>query len=139
MKKLITQHTVEWAHCDAVGIVFYPHFYIWFDQCTERLFKANDLPYPHMEQVFGVKGIPLLETGAQYKNACELGDELTMQTWIEEWDRKTFLVKHRLEHSDGQLALEGFERRVVVTHDQTSPKGMKAMIIPQVIKERFQN
>ena len=25
---------VSWAHCDAAGIVFYPHFYTWFDQAT---------------------------------------------------------------------------------------------------------
>jgi 4-hydroxybenzoyl-CoA thioesterase len=128
---------VEWAHCDAAGIVFYPYFYVWFDQATERLFRANRLSYAELKRDFGVVGMPLLETGATYDNACRLGDELEMRTWVEEWVGRTFLVKHQIAHADGRRALEGFERRVWAVPDAASPKGLRAMAVPPEVMARF--
>jgi len=132
-----SRHTVEWAHCDAAGIVFYPYFYIWFDQGTERLFKANRLSYAELRRDFGVIGMPLLETGARYDNACKLGDELLMRTWVEEWAGRTFVVKHAIAHADGRRALEGFERRVWAVPDAASPKGLRAIPVPPEAIARF--
>ena len=44
MKELVKEITVSWAHCDTAGIVFYPNFYIWFDQATEHLFLKTACP-----------------------------------------------------------------------------------------------
>jgi len=137
MKVYTSKIVIEWAHCDAAGIAFYPNFYRWFDQNTERLFKANGLSYPELMAAWGVAGMPLLETGSKYKNACKLGDELELKTWIDEWAEKTFLVKHVLTHTHGRPALEGFERRVFAIDDPHSPKGMRAFVIPEEFTERF--
>ena len=137
MKTLVSRQAIEWAHCDAAGIVFYPYFYTWFDQGTERLFKANGLGYPELNRDFGVHGMPLLETGASYSNACRLGDEIEIRTWVEEWSGRTFLVHHKIDHADGRPGLAGFERRVMVVPAPESPRGMKAIDIPQEIIERF--
>ena len=130
---------VEWAHCDAAGIVFYPQFYIWFDQATERLFSANGLSYAELNRNFNSSGMPLLETGAKYTNACWLGDELNLESWVDEWAGKTFVVKHKLTHSDGRPALEGFERRVWTQRAEDSPKGMRAIPVPDDVKARFED
>ncbi|MGB0629576.1 MAG: acyl-CoA thioesterase [Alphaproteobacteria bacterium] len=137
MKEFVSELKVEWAHCDAAGIVFYPNFYIWFDQGTERLFSANRLSYAELDRDFGISGMPLLENGTTYKNACKLGAELKMTTWVDEWAGKTFIVKHRVEHTDGRMALEGFERRVMVVKDKEAERGMKAIEVPAEIRERF--
>ena len=135
MKTYTTHYTVEWAQCDIAGIVYYPHFYAWFDQSTERMFKSMGFSYAVMKERFGILGIPLLETGATYKNACKLGDEMTMTSGVSENNEKTFLVKHQLHHNDGRLALEGFERRITVKPDAV--KGMTAVAIPQEISQLF--
>jgi len=131
--------TVEWAHCDAAGIVFYPHFYTWFDQATERLFSANALSYAELDRDFNAPGMPLLETSAKYTNACRLGDKLSLESWVDEWARKTFVVKHTLTHSDGRPALEGFERRVWVQRSDDAAKGMRAVPVPEDVKRRFED
>jgi 4-hydroxybenzoyl-CoA thioesterase len=128
---------VEWAHCDAAGIVFYPHFYTLFDQATERLFSANHLSYPELKRDFDAPGMPLLETGARYQNASRLGDTLTIETWIDEWAGKTYLVKHKLTHADGRVALEGFERRVWIKADPERPAGFRAVEVPEEVRARF--
>ena len=136
MKHLLQTLTVEWAHCDAAGIVFYPYFYIWFDQATERLFTANGLSYPELRER-GVFGMPLLESGTRYENPCRLGEQLTLDTWVDEWQRKTLLIKHHLVHADGRAALEGYERRAWVVDAPNSRAGMKAAAIPPDVKARF--
>ena len=137
MRIHVNRFAIEWAHCDAAGIVFYPYFYMWFDQATERLFKANGLGYAALEAEFGVAGMPLLETGATYRNACKLGDEVELESWVEEWAARTFLVVHRLSHADGRPALEGFERRAWVVADADAPKGMRAIAVPEQAIARF--
>ena len=39
---LVNRRTVriEWANCDAAGIVFYPNYFAIFDSSTHRLFEA---------------------------------------------------------------------------------------------------
>ena len=137
MRVSVWRHAVEWAHCDAAGIVFYPHFYVWFDQATERLFKANRLSYAELRRDFGVVGMPLLETGATYATACRLGDEVEMRSWVDEWAGRTFVVKHRVVHADGRPALEGFERRAWVVAAPDSPKGLRAIRVPEEATARF--
>jgi len=137
VREHVAKTVVEWAHCDAAGIVFYPYFYTWFDQGTERLFRANRLSYAELRRDFGVAGMPLLETGARYTNACRLGDELVMRTWVDEWAGRTFLVKHAIVHADGRPALEGFERRVWAVPDPAAPKGLRAIPIPEEAIARF--
>ena len=137
MKEFINEITVEWAHCDAAGIVFYPNFYIWFDQGTERLFSTNSLSYQELDRDFGISGMPLLENGTSYHHVCKLGVRLRMTSWVEEWREKTFLIKHRIEHIDGPVALEGFERRVMVVEDHDSDRGIRAIKMPEGIRNRF--
>jgi 4-hydroxybenzoyl-CoA thioesterase len=137
LRVYISEIAVEWAHCDAAGIVFYPHFYTWFDQATERLFSANGLSYAELDRDFDSSGMPLVETGAKYSNACKLGNRLTIESWVDSWDGKTFVVKHKLTHADGRPALEGFERRVWVKRDPDHKIGIRALAVPEEVKARF--
>lgn len=137
MRVLKQTFNVEWAHCDVAGIVFYPHFYTWFDQASERLFSANGLSYEALENEFDSSGMPLVETGARYFSPCKLGDTLNMESWVDEWAGKTFLVKHKLSHTDGRDALEGFERRIWIRRDPEHPAGMRAYEVPEEVRRRF--
>jgi 4-hydroxybenzoyl-CoA thioesterase len=137
VKEFASEIKVEWAHCDFAGIVFYPTFYIWFDQGTERLFGANGLSYAQLREEFGIDGMPLLETGTTYKNASKLGSDLTITSWIDAWEGKTFVVKHRIMHTDGREALEGFERRIFVIKDPSMERGMRAVEMPEELRARF--
>jgi 4-hydroxybenzoyl-CoA thioesterase len=137
VKEFVSEIKVEWAHCDFAGIVFYPTFYIWFDQGTERLFRANGLSYPELGEQFGIDGMPLLETGTAYKNASKLGADLTITSWIDAWEGKTFVVRHRIMHADGREALEGFERRIFVIKDPALERGIKAIAVPDELRARF--
>ena len=137
MKTRRARFFVAWSQCDAAGIVFYPHIYVWFDESTENLFRANGLGYADLESELGVSGMPLVETGATYRNPCRLGDALEIETRVEEWGNRTFLVRHVVRHEGGGIALEGFERRVLAVPDPDRPKGIRAIEIPASVIARF--
>lgn len=137
MKTLITDHSVDWIHCDPAGIMFYPEFYVWFDQSTERLFAANGLTYEYVRKKYNLAGFPLVQSGAAYKTPCKHGEKVELHSYVEEWANKTFLMNHKIYHKNGVLALEGFERRVWAVADPSVPKGMRAEPVPQEIRDRF--
>jgi hypothetical protein len=58
---------------------------------------------------------------------------------VDEWARKTFLVKHQVSHDDGRVAVEGFERRVWAVPDESSPNGIRAIEIPQTAIDRLKD
>ncbi len=139
MKTYKWNRTVMFAHCDVAGTMFYPYFYTWFDQSTEELFRENKLSYAELKRDFGVVGMPLVESGAKYLNACLIGDRLVISTWVDEWARKTSLVKHQIAHADGRVAVEGFERRVWAVVDESSPNGIRAIQVPQLVIDRLKS
>ena len=123
--------TVSWADCDAAGMVFYPNFYVWFDQATEKMFRKAGFTYGVIQEKFGILGMPLLETGAQYENACRHGDELVLESRAEDFSGKTFTVRHTLTHADGRPALSGFEKRIFAAAAPDRANGIRAVEPPE--------
>ena len=131
------QFFVAWADCDAAGKVFYPNFYSWFDRSTEKLFKANGLAFADLESEFGIVGMPLLESNAKYERACLLGSELSIETWIDEWAGKIFVVQHKVTQQGGRLAVSGYEKRILVVPAPDEPSGMRGIAPPEEILGRL--
>jgi 4-hydroxybenzoyl-CoA thioesterase len=137
MKTIILDHRVDWIYCDPAGIMFYPEFYIWFDQATERLFDANGLSYEYLRSKYNLVGLPLVESGAKYKNPCKHGEKVELRSCVEEWSGKTLLMRHRIYHKNGIEALSGFERRVWAEADPDSAAGMRARPVPKEVQDLF--
>ena len=57
---------VEWGDCDPAGIVFYPRYLAWFDDCTTALFLAAGLPIQNLFRSHGVLGVPLVDVKARF-------------------------------------------------------------------------
>ena len=123
---------VEWGQCDPAGIVFYPQYLIWFDSCTAALFERTGLPLPALYKKYGGVGMPLVEVGARFVIPSRFGDLLVAESFVEEWGRSSFTVRHRFLKED-KLALEGFEKRVWVVPHPHEPDKIKAHRTPPEI------
>ena len=66
MKTYRHKVSVHWGDTDPARIVFYPNYYIWFDQSTRLLFDSVGLDWDHLQAKYGVPGCPLVETHARY-------------------------------------------------------------------------
>jgi 4-hydroxybenzoyl-CoA thioesterase len=126
------QILVEWGDCDPAGIVFNPRFFYWFDACTAGLFAAAGLPKPQLLARYGIVGIPLVETRAKFIHPSRFGETITIESRITIFGRSSFEVEHLL-FNEGQLAVEGLEKRVWVGRHPDDPAKIKSQPIPQEI------
>jgi len=126
---------IEWGHCDPAGIVFYPNYFAWFDASTAHHFQAAGLPKPELVKKYNVVGFPMVDTRATFHIPSKYGDEVTIETTITEFGRSSFNVHHKLLRGD-KLAVEGFEKRVLVGKDD-SGAGIRSVPVPAEVKALF--
>ena len=127
--------TVEWGDCDPADIVFYPNFFRWFDASTAHHFKAAGLPKPELIRKYRVVGFPMVDTSAKFHIPAVHGDEVVIETAIPKFGTASFHVEHRLLR-EGKLAVEGFEKRVLVRRTEDG-SGITSCPVPQEVKDLF--
>lgn len=123
---------VEWGDCDPAGIVFYPRYFAWFDACTAALFAAAGLPKPFLLKKYGLAGIPMVDTGAQFHLPSRFGETFQVETSAVAFRRSSFDIVHRI-FKDGKLAVEGRETRVWTAVDPDDPERFKSRPIPHEV------
>ena len=127
---------VDWGHCDPAGIVFYPNYFRWFDQCTSALFESAGLPLPQLYRDYGLKGFPLLDTRATFSASATFGDDLDAESSVVEWTAKTLKVQHRFLRG-ATPAVEGWELRICVVPHPDDPQRIKSAAIPDEVRRRL--
>ncbi len=134
---LINRRTVQidWGDCDPANIVYYPRYFEWFDASTAHYFKAAGIPKPELLKRYGVVGFPMVDASAKFLFPSTHGDEVVVETQIVRFGRASFDVEHKLTR-DGKLAVEGYEKRVLVTRSQDG-NGITSFPIPDEVKALF--
>jgi 4-hydroxybenzoyl-CoA thioesterase len=123
---------IEWGQCDPAGIVFYPQYLIMFDTGTGWLFERTGLTPSAMRRKYGIVGMPIVEVGARFVQPCRFDDEIVVESEVGEWGKSSFTVRHRIL-KQGELALDGFEKRVWAGPHPERPGAIKAQTIPPEI------
>jgi len=127
---------VEWGDCDPAGIVYFPRFFEYFDACTSALFEKAGFRKAEMMQHYGLLGIPMIDTRAQFYAPASFGEVVVVETRIVGWGRSSFQVEHKLYKGD-LLVVEGSEKRVWTVRDSRSANGIRSEPIPQEVRDRF--
>ncbi len=120
---------VEWGDCDPAGIVFYPRYFAWFDASTAGLFAAAGLPKPILLKRYGIIGIPMVDTSANFRIPSRFGETFQVETCAVAFRRSSFDIRHRIL-KDGEVAVEGRETRVWTAADPENPERLKSKPIP---------
>lgn len=102
------------------------------------LFRSVGLEWESLLGKGGWNGVPLVDAAANFKRPCRFGDTVEIESWVEEWRGKTFLVCHHITNQ-GELAVEGREPRAWVVTDKDRPAGLRAEPVPAEIIARFQS
>jgi 4-hydroxybenzoyl-CoA thioesterase len=131
-KKLL----VEWGHCDPAGIVFFPQYLAWFDDCTTALFLDAGMPIRSLFKEYGVIGIPVVDVRARFVLPSKFGDELTVESAVTKFGKSSFVVRHQITKA-GALAVEGFTTRVWTGPDPSDPSKMKSHPLPNEVIARL--
>lgn len=124
---------IEWGDCDPAGIVFYPRYFAMFDASTDRLLSSGlGMVKIAWTAKYGILGIPMVKTGAEFHAPCRYGDEVTIASEIAELRRSSFQVRHRILRGE-TLAVEAHETRVWTARDPDDPARIRAVPIPDEV------
>jgi YbgC/YbaW family acyl-CoA thioester hydrolase len=125
----ITDMRIGWGDLDPLGIVFYPRYYAWMDECGHLFFKTAGIPCEVMWQERGIV-FGLVETGSRYFKAGRYHQNIRIITRITSLDSKTLTFSHVVQDAeDGSRMVEGTEKRICM--DASDPENLKAIDIPK--------
>ena len=125
---------IEWGDCDPAGIVFFPRYFAFFDACTWALFTlALGMRKSELIKHHGIIGCPMVDVRARFLIPSTYGDEVTIESRVQEFRRSSFDVQHRLLRSD-QLAVECLETRVWAGVDPEDPMRLRSQPVPDAVK-----
>jgi 4-hydroxybenzoyl-CoA thioesterase len=128
---------IEWGDCDPAGIVFYPRYFEMFDHSTTLLIERVLAMRKHqLYETYGFAGYPMVENRARFLKPTRFGDDVVIETRFAAVGRASFELTHRLTLA-GELAVEGFEKRVWVVRDPTRPGGFRGQPLPDEVAARF--
>lgn len=103
---------ISFGHCDAAGIVHYPNYFRWFDQCFHRFLQAHHGGHAALCTRLGARGLGLMKADSSFRSPGMDGDTLRIEMAAPEWRERNFLVRYRALVGD-RLAVEGDELRGV--------------------------
>lgn len=124
---------ITFGDCDPAGIVFYPHFFAWFDRTFHDWLRQFG-GHTEICQALGSIGLGLMDVSAKFRAPCKDGDTLDLHLSIEAWDRKALRLSYEGQIA-GRTAVVGQEVRGLF---KPSPTGIMAgdMQDPKAYLER---
>ena len=126
---------IEWGDTDPARIVYYPQYFRWFDVAGHRLFDSLGISQGEMARR-GAAGLPIVEAHAQFKRPGYYADWIEVRAEIVEVGSKVIKVAYEVWRDD-VLLLDGYEKRVIATHDPADPQRMRAMEISPEMRARL--
>ena len=129
-----TSFPIEWGDCDEAGIVFYPHYFRWFDAAFQRLLKSVGESQRSLRRHYGVVGTPILDAGARFCAPARYDDEIRVTARILEWKSTTFRVGYE-GTKDEQTVVSGHEIRAFAAMDEAGR--LKAVPVPNAFRALF--
>ncbi|HVG50711.1 MAG TPA: thioesterase family protein [Xanthobacteraceae bacterium] len=130
-------YRIEWQDCDPAGIVFYPRYFAMFDTSTTTLFeKALGMRKRDFIKHYDFIGYPMIDTRAVFHIPGVFGDDVEILTAVTEVGRSSFSIEHKIM-KEGQVAVEGWEKRVWVGKDPVNPERLKSKPLPPEVVEKL--
>ena len=136
MRKFSFSFKVMFCDCDPAQIVFYPKYFQWFDIGTQRMFNELGMEWSRFWPDRGISGLPIVDASAKFQSPARMDDNLEIESWVDDWKGKTFIVKHVVK-KENKVIVEGTEVRVCVVKDDESPKGIRAEPMPSDVVQKF--
>lgn len=129
-----TCFTIEFGDCDPAQIVFYPNFLRWIDSAARHFFAAAGVAsWSELEKTHGIIGTPLVDVTARFLRPATYGEQIAIESWIDEWRGKSFVMKHVIRRGD-DILVEGLETRIFARRHPDDPKRIQAVDTPEAIK-----
>lgn len=125
---------IAFSDCDPAQIVFFANYFKWFDSSFAEFLGACGVPNWRDTAVdSGIIGAPLVDAQATFRNSATYGEDIEIESWVENWGRKSFVVRHIARRGTTVLCV-GREVRVFAIQDPDDPLRIRAVPIPEEIR-----
>ena len=127
----IVERRIMWGDLDALGIVFYPRYYEWFDSCAHQFFEVMGISHDRLWKEYGIV-FGLAETQCRYLSAGRYHQQVKILTRLEHLNKKGLTLQHVISREeDGTTLVVGMENRICM--DASNPQDLKITTIPEMV------
>ncbi|MGO2334388.1 acyl-CoA thioesterase [Providencia sp.] len=126
--KFTRPHKIHFSECDPAGIVFYPQYFVMFNNLLERwideLIPEGFAGYI-LDQRFG---LPTVHLVAEFKAVSRMGDNVQLELQVERIGRKSITLRQSCTSLSGELRMQ-----VTQTYVTTSLETHQSIAIPEAL------
>jgi 4-hydroxybenzoyl-CoA thioesterase len=132
----IVERRIMWGDLDALGIVFYPRYYEWFDGCAHQFFEAIGIPHDRLWKEHGIV-FGLAETQCRYLSAGRYHEHIKILTGLQNLNKRGLTLQHVITHGEtGKTVVIGTEKRISM--DASNPMDLKVTTIPEMVYQALE-
>ena len=129
------EHTVKlrvrFAETDAMQVVYYAEYFVWFEVARTELFRAMGMPYTVISRKRGFH-TPVVQAHADYKSSARYDDEVVVRVWASKVGTSSVRLDYEVSKLPGkELLCTGHTVHVLIGEDG------KPKEIPADIRERL--
>ena len=97
----VMRYRIAFVDCDPAQIVHFSNYFRWFDTSSREFFTACGVPSRRdTERMSGSIGTPLVDAQASFRNPATYGEDIEIETWVEQWNTKSFVMRHVARRGD---------------------------------------
>ncbi|ASR88020.1 acyl-CoA thioesterase [Alcaligenes aquatilis] len=127
------EHRIRFSECDPAGIVFYPQYFVMFNDLMEAWIDSMTPEGFHNMIASKRVGMPSVHIEAEFKSISRMGDDVVMSLGVERIGNSSLTLLLRCIGKDGVLRMQ--VRQTVVT---TSLETHLGISIPDFLRNPMQ-
>ncbi|MCX5565471.1 acyl-CoA thioesterase [Alcaligenes phenolicus] len=127
------EHRIRFSECDPAGIVFYPQYFVMFNDLMEAWIDSMTPEGFHNMIASKRVGMPSVHIEAEFKSISRMGDDVVMSLGVERIGNSSLKLLLRCIGKDGVLRMQ--VRQTVVT---TSLETHLGIPIPDFLRDPMQ-
>jgi acyl-CoA thioester hydrolase len=93
------EHTVKlrvrFAETDAMQVVYYAEYFVWFEVARTELFRSIGIPYTVISRKKGFY-TPVVQAHADYKASAKYDDEVAVRGWVSKVGRSSVQLDYEV-------------------------------------------
>ncbi len=115
MEKVECKHIVQYYETDKMGITHHSNYIRWMEEARVSFLEKIGLGYSKLE----AQGVisPVVNVECNYKKPTTFSDEVTITTYIAEYNGIKFIFKYEMKNAKGELVAEGKSIHVFVDNN----------------------
>ncbi|MBC8945161.1 MULTISPECIES: acyl-CoA thioesterase [Xenorhabdus] len=115
--RFVQPHKIRFSECDPAGIVFYPQYFVMFNNLFEDWFdELTSIGYANYIAKHRF-GLPTVHLEAEFKAISRMGDQVWLELNVEQIGKKSLKLRQRCISKEGELRMSAVQTYVTTSLD----------------------